>query len=275
VYIATSDDTMAPDCIEKLVAALDARPDCDIAHCALKPIDQDGNEITAKAQWWLRGSIFAYSSGPLIDRLHVRLAPFDGLLHLLGGSVYISITQLLIRRSLFDRIGYFESTWGSVGDFNWSMRAALAANTVHVPSTWGGWRLHASQATASVVRTSAQHAGKVDAMIDHAIDTSAALIRPELRRLLMGRWRHEARALRAYRREVASRAGAMQRSRFFLRQLFARSPAARTHLRLRLRSRSLLDWVRSCLDDAGFDPFVVPTGAADSRAHGQHIPSSV
>src|SRR5687768_823778 len=28
VYIATSDDTMADDCLEKLVAALEANPDC-------------------------------------------------------------------------------------------------------------------------------------------------------------------------------------------------------------------------------------------------------
>src|SRR5437868_13178094 len=29
VYIATSDDTMAEDCLEKLVASLDAHPECD------------------------------------------------------------------------------------------------------------------------------------------------------------------------------------------------------------------------------------------------------
>ena len=97
--------------------------------------------------WWSTRSVFALSSGPLLDRSHIRRAPFDGLLHLSGRSVYISITQLLIRRSLFDRIGLFESTWGSVGDFNWSMRAGLAASTVHVADTWGGWRLHAAQAT--------------------------------------------------------------------------------------------------------------------------------
>src|SRR5688500_18943888 len=45
VYIATSDDTMPPDCLEKLVAALDAHPQCDIAHCALEPIDEQGRRV--------------------------------------------------------------------------------------------------------------------------------------------------------------------------------------------------------------------------------------
>ena len=132
VYIATSDDTMAPDCLEKLVAALDAHPECALAHCPLKAIDEHGREIPHIMEAWSEWSIFALSSGPLRDRCHVRLAPFDGLLHLGGETVYRSITQLLIRRSLFDSVGMFESRWGSVGDFNWDMRAGLVANTVHV-----------------------------------------------------------------------------------------------------------------------------------------------
>ena len=87
-----------------------------------------------------------------------------------------SITQLLIRRSLFDRIGYFNSRWGSVGDFKWNMRAGLVTNTVHVPDTWAGWRIHASQATARNDFMSAAHARKIDEMIDDAIERSRALL---------------------------------------------------------------------------------------------------
>ncbi len=112
VYIATSDDTMAPDCLARMVAALDAHPECDIAHCALRPIDGNGDDATALAHWWRHQSAFARSSGSLLTRPHIREAPFDGLLHLLGDSVYVSITQLLIRRSLFDRIGLFQRPGG-------------------------------------------------------------------------------------------------------------------------------------------------------------------
>src|SRR5207302_9066095 len=127
--------------------ALDANPDCDLAHCNLRMFDTHGDELAST--WWLKCSVFARSSAELLQQQHVRRAPFDGLLHLLGDTVYTSITQLLIRRSLFSRIGLFESRWGSLGDFNWNMRAGLLANAVHVPDTWGGWRQHTAQATAA------------------------------------------------------------------------------------------------------------------------------
>ena len=168
VYIATSDDTMPSDCLEKLVRALESHPECDVAHCKLKAIDEKGGD-DERSEWWRTRSLFARSSGDLLDHPHIRKAPFDGLLHLLGETVYTSITQLLIRRSLFDRIGMFESTWGSVGDFNWDMRAGLAASTIHVPDTWGGWRIHSSQATSGVSIGSPEHSRKIQSMIEDAI----------------------------------------------------------------------------------------------------------
>src|SRR5688572_8802242 len=45
VYIATSDDTMAPDCLEQMVRALEDNPDCDLAHCSLVVIDEQGNRV--------------------------------------------------------------------------------------------------------------------------------------------------------------------------------------------------------------------------------------
>ena len=168
VYIATSDDTCALDFLEKTVAALDAHPECDVAHTPLHAIDENGDPHV-KNDWWENRSLFARSTGELLRRPHVRMAPYDGLLHLLWGTVYISITQLLIRRSLFEKIGYFQQTWGWVGDFNWDMRAGLAANTVHVPDTWGGWRNHSSQATGGNVYGSEEHDAKIGLMIEDAL----------------------------------------------------------------------------------------------------------
>ena len=242
VYIATSDDTMAPDCLEKLVAALEANPDCDIAHCPVKVIDETGRVVADMCEWWWKQSPFARSSGALVDRSHVRYAPLDGALHLLGGSVYISVTQLLIRRALFDRIGYYESSWGSIADFNWNMRAGLAANTVHVPDTWGGWRVHANQATAAAGLWSAQHDRKVDEMIDHAIDTSGDAVSPAVQQQL-SQWRAQAQELRRYMRELENYPGRLQRSDFIIRRLAGGSAAAFEHVKLRLRGRPLSDWI--------------------------------
>lgn len=162
VHIATSDDTMAPDCLEKLVAALDENPDCDIAHCMLRVIDESGADA---ADWWTGHSLFAQSSGGLVRRRHKRVAPLDGILCMLGKNIYASVTQLLVRRSLFDRIGFYQSDWGSVGDFHWNLRAGLVASTVHVPDTWGSWRVHAAQATAGAGLGTDDHWKDIDSMI--------------------------------------------------------------------------------------------------------------
>jgi glycosyltransferase involved in cell wall biosynthesis len=161
VYIATSDDTMAEDCLEKLSKALVQHPECGLAHCPLKLFDQHSKEIADN--WWWQ-DIFAQSAGDLIHRRHIRKAPFDGLLHLAGRTVYISITQLLIQRSLFETVGLFPTNRGSIGDFQWDMKAALLTDTIHVPDTWGGWRQHENQATARSGRGSLEHLKAVESM---------------------------------------------------------------------------------------------------------------
>lgn len=249
VYIACSDDTMPPECLEKLVRALDAHPECQIAHCPLHPIDEHGNTDATLQHWWWHASEFALSSRTLINTPHVRYAPFDGLLHLLGGSVYVSSTQLLVRRELFDAIGYFEGTWGSVGDFNWSMRAGLLANTIHVPDTWGGWRQHSAQATAGVSFTSREHARLIDAMIDDALAVAAAGLSASVQAGLP-RLTREACAFRRVTRELASRhqQTPLRRGGFLLGQLARGSAATRDYVLMRVRRRSSADWIRPRLE---------------------------
>jgi hypothetical protein len=262
VYIATSDDTMPVDCIEKLVAALDANPDCDLAHCPLRAIDENGESVVEMQKWWSEASVFVRSSGPLLYSPHVRRAPFDGLLHLLGGSVYVSITQLLIRRTLFDRIGGFESRWGSVGDFNWSMRAALVANTVHVPDTWGGWRVHRSQATAGIGLGSPEHVRKIDDMIEHAIEMSRDLLSPRVSQRLASSWACKAQERRAFAREVQRRSNSrLKRRSFILWQFLTASASARDYVKSHMSGGSPSDWVRRCLDDVGHGPALVRANA--------------
>jgi glycosyltransferase involved in cell wall biosynthesis len=145
IYIATSDDTMTPDCLEKMIAALDRHPVGDIAHCCLNIIDEQGRSLGAASPWLQYRSTRYFNDWNWLP--HVRYAPHDGLLHFIGGSVYTSITQLLIRRGVFDRIGLFDRHFGSYGDFEWNMRASLLVNTIHVPEALATWRLHPAQAT--------------------------------------------------------------------------------------------------------------------------------
>lgn len=143
IYIATSDDTMTPDCLEKMVAALETHPNCDIAHCCLSIIDEIGRP--AQKQWhsWSKVRFF----GEHIDQQHIRLAPHDGILYCALGTVYASLTQLLIRRNVFAKVGNFSTDFGSHGDFEWGLRVGLASNTIHIPYYLATWRVHSKQAT--------------------------------------------------------------------------------------------------------------------------------
>lgn len=145
IYIATSDDTMALNCIEKMVKALELHTECDMAHCPVRALGDDADAFNLG---WREESFFSRSSGELCDLPHIRYAPYDGLLHTFGHTVYISVTQLMMRRSLFDTVGLFQGKWGNVADFHWEMKASLCSNVVHVPDTWGGWRIHEGQATS-------------------------------------------------------------------------------------------------------------------------------
>jgi hypothetical protein len=159
-----SDDTMVSDCLEKMVSALDDHPECDICHTCLIIIDEDGKEVD---NWWQFESTRFY--GELIHKMHIRKAPFDGMLHCALNMIYCSLTQLLIRRSVFEKVGLFPTNRGSVGDFEWNMRVGLVCNVLHLPETLATWRHHPEQATDSDFLRTAKYQAQLCEMIKTAL----------------------------------------------------------------------------------------------------------
>jgi glycosyltransferase involved in cell wall biosynthesis len=148
IYIATSDDTMMPECLERMVATLDAHRDCGICQCELVIIDGNGAPFPPSRQW-PRYTLGAYDQNLVLKR-NKRLAPHDGVVHPALFTIYTSITQLLIRRSVFERAGLFDARWGSISDFEWGMRVGLVENCIYIPEKLATWRLHPNQATHDV-----------------------------------------------------------------------------------------------------------------------------
>lgn len=165
IYIATSDDTMFPDCLEKMVTAMDAHPECGICHTCLKVIDEERKEIPNFWQELLPAQFY----GELMNKPHIRFAPYDGILHCALYTVYTSLTQLLIRRSIFDKVGLFRTDWGSEGDFEWGMRAASVCNILHIPETLATWRIHSEQATKQINPESSARKARFCEMIKAAL----------------------------------------------------------------------------------------------------------
>ncbi len=176
VYIATSDDTMTPDFLEIMTTALDEHPGCGLAHCKLRIIDENGDPHSILP--WDKFFCAAYF-GELIHKKHIRSAPHDGLLHCGVKTVYTSITQLLIRRRLFDRIGLFLTGYGSIADFEWEMRASLVTDTIHIPEYLATWRVHNKQGTDQDFLNSSKHRTKLLKLVNHAFN-KAKKINPTL-----------------------------------------------------------------------------------------------
>ena len=143
IYIATSDDTMKPECLEVMVSELNNHPDCDICHSSLIAIDKEGKEVDG---FW-DGHHATRFYGELEKIKHIRYAPYDALLHITLGGIYGSLTQLLIKREAIKKIGLFKDKWGPRGDYEWGIRAALLCNTVHIPEALATWRIHPGQLT--------------------------------------------------------------------------------------------------------------------------------
>jgi len=261
IYIATSDDTMALDCLEKLVAALDQHKDCGLAHCPLVHIDEVG--IPLPNQWWPQKTVFGRSAGELVNQPHVRRAPYDGLLPLTGEFAYFSFTQLLIRRSLFEQIGPLESRWGSIGDFNWYGRAGLVSNTVHVPDTWASLRVHPKSASSAVAYCTPEYYGKIEDMILDAIRACERYLAPSVVERLNSHWLDWTRELRAYDQECVRLGRKELRRRSYQVTRLFNSTAVRNQIVGRLFGQPR--WtelapaeIRSWLESLGLGPMIVP-----------------
>lgn len=266
IYIATSDDTMEPDCIQKMVAALAAHPECGICHSCLRVIDSDGHVIE---NMWRRVPVSRYFA-EWMDCPHIRRAPHDGILHSAVYTVYTSLTQLLFRRSVLDEVGLFRADWGSEGDFEWGMRASLVHDTVHVPEALSAWRVYEEQATAGVaLRSAARHERLCD-MVRAAVQTLRTR-RPELYRRIRLR-----RLLFPYRRlqvecGVWERPGRFRKLGYLVRMLWLSPHAVFDFVVSLLFGRESVgdnfDYIRGELARLGIDGYIVSVRPASDDAN--------
>lgn len=144
VYIATSDDTMRDNALERMVTVLDSHPECDICDTKLVQIDEQGKTLVYGDE-----SFLDCSGHLLFDRNveGVREVPLDFLMHCGGKTVYTSLAQILIRKTLFDKTGMFPENYGPSADYKWGMLAALNTKTYYLPEELTTWRIREGQLT--------------------------------------------------------------------------------------------------------------------------------
>jgi hypothetical protein len=134
-----------PQALLLMSAALNDHPECGICQISLRYIDEHGNLLDTTQQWET-GRLAAYLP-EFTTTTQRRLAPHDGVLMAAFHTVYESINQLLVRREVFQRVGLFDSGFGSVGDYEWGMRVGLVENCFFLAGPSAYWRKHPGQAT--------------------------------------------------------------------------------------------------------------------------------
>ncbi|MBD2329620.1 glycosyltransferase [Alkalinema sp. FACHB-956] len=144
-YILTSDDICYPSLVDSTVNMLDQHPDVDICHFQYALIDQEGDMLYDPDEYVCnRFPIYAeVNRSP-----HRRSGLCEVFMHYMYGTIYMTITSLVFRRNLIAKMGGFSSQYGSVGDYDWSMRLGLFSDVIYLPQLLATWRLYPEQATA-------------------------------------------------------------------------------------------------------------------------------
>ncbi len=126
-YIALldADDFFLPEKMEKQIEHLESHPECDISYCDLYHFYEDEPNHLLKLQ-------YKYYSGDKV------------LPHLIQGN-FIAPLAVVLRRSAFDRFGYFDETMRRSEDLEFWIRVASAGGVIcFLPEILGKLRMRKS-----------------------------------------------------------------------------------------------------------------------------------
>jgi hypothetical protein len=114
------------------------------------------------------------------------------------------------------------------------MRAGLVSNSVHVPDTWGGWRVHPEQATKVQAPGATPRREQIEQMIDQAIAQSQTHISPAINALLRRRRKYFLQRWQSDQMRN-KQSGRIARVSFLLRELLSEPSVPLEYLGRRLR----------------------------------------
>lgn len=185
LVILPADDYLDPNFLKRLAKKLMEDQEIAFAYGALQVIGEN-SETTNK--WWKQSSPFSFAQ-ERANNLEEGGSEYDlFLLHACGYSVFVSLTQILFRRTCFDRIGLFKTDIGSAADFHWLCVACYQLAASYDSETWGGWRLHSNQATARSeleIKDPIRHRLKLFALACHDLAKEFPAMSEQLIRLVL------------------------------------------------------------------------------------------
>jgi glycosyltransferase involved in cell wall biosynthesis len=172
VYIATADDTMYPECLEKCLKAISENPPTPLVLFGIDVITEKGR----KCEYWhgSRNRGARHTWGTALDSEGLLSGKKEFLAQVFACGAYQSITGMLFSRKAFHEVGAFPVGFGSAGDTYWIMELMSRFDFLWIPEPLATWRLHDQQGSR---QRSVDHKDKpsqreqaVDAALQNAID---------------------------------------------------------------------------------------------------------
>lgn len=195
VYFATSDDTFYPQCLERACTALEQHPKIDLCDFNIHMLDEQGKVLENKWDNMFNVKVF----DGWMHRDHTRSGAADLLMMPCIGTIIVSMTGVLIRRSLFEKTGLFPTEYGPIGDYAWQMMAFTHTDVVHLADYLATWRTYEGQLTQHDTLSNLKRTAKVCS--DYASRFDPAF-RDSCRQLQVNILRHECRNFPRFKRKV-------------------------------------------------------------------------
>ncbi|MEO1522038.1 MAG: glycosyltransferase [Cyanobacteria bacterium J06633_2] len=144
-YFLTSDDTCFPNLVSATTTQLNHHPDIDACHFQFAYIDEHG-AVTRSPKDIIQHQFPLYKD---VNQMpHRRSGLCEFVMHYAYRSPYVTITSLVFRRSIIEKLGGFRLDYGSSGDYDWTMRLCLETDILYLPELLATWRIYEGQATS-------------------------------------------------------------------------------------------------------------------------------
>ena len=68
---------------------------------------------------------------------HRRSAHCEFMMHLVYRTIYRTMNSLVFRKNIIEKMNGFSSSYGSAGDYDWSMRLSFYTDVLYIPEFIG------------------------------------------------------------------------------------------------------------------------------------------
>jgi glycosyltransferase involved in cell wall biosynthesis len=138
IHLFSDDDRMLDDCLDKKVDILNRYPNVGIVHSDINIIDQNG-AVTSNEH-------YSFKIYKKMGRKHMVSKAFDGRAYhkYLFVNNIVCMPAVMMRRTVIDKIGYFDGELSYIVDWQYWLKASLFFDFYYINQKLISYRVHSS-----------------------------------------------------------------------------------------------------------------------------------